>query len=98
MKSCLSGDSLRAFLGAVFSMPAKWGSGTGTRSPRLLVSLVGRSGEIRTPDPLLPKQVRYQAALRSARPRQRLQPNGAGTSAMRPPYSRGSDAPQVNGR
>ena len=28
----------------------------------------GRSGEIRTPDPLLPKQVRYQAALRSARP------------------------------
>src|SRR5262245_43836969 len=27
----------------------------------------GRSGEIRTPDPLLPKQVRYQAALRSAR-------------------------------
>lgn len=25
----------------------------------------GRSGEIRTPDPLLPKQVRYQAALRS---------------------------------
>ncbi len=30
--------------------------------------LIGRSGEIRTPDPLLPKQVRYQAALRSARP------------------------------
>jgi hypothetical protein len=29
---------------------------------------IGRSGEIRTPDPLLPKQVRYQAALRSARP------------------------------
>lgn len=26
---------------------------------------IGRSGEIRTPDPLLPKQVRYQAALRS---------------------------------
>ena len=25
----------------------------------------GRSGEIRTPDPLLPKQVRYQAALHS---------------------------------
>ncbi len=31
----------------------------------------GRSGEIRTPDPLLPKQVRYQAALRSARPMQK---------------------------
>ena len=30
--------------------------------------VTGRSGEIRTPDPLLPKQVRYQAALRSARP------------------------------
>ena len=25
---------------------------------------VGRGGEIRTPDPLLPKQMRYQAALR----------------------------------
>lgn len=25
----------------------------------------GRSGEIRTPDPLLPKQLRYQAALHS---------------------------------
>ena len=24
---------------------------------------VGRGGEIRTPDPLLPKQMRYQAAL-----------------------------------
>ena len=24
----------------------------------------GRGGEIRTPDPLLPKQMRYQAALR----------------------------------
>ncbi len=33
----------------------------------------GRSERIRTSDPLLPKQVRYQAALRSARPfRQRL--------------------------
>jgi hypothetical protein len=25
---------------------------------------IGRGGEIRTPDPLLPKQMRYQAALR----------------------------------
>jgi hypothetical protein len=32
------------------------------------IESIGRSGEIRTPDPLLPKQVRYQAALRSARP------------------------------
>ena len=32
-----------------------------------LISLVG-AGRFRTPDPLLPKQVRYQAALRSARP------------------------------
>ena len=32
-----------------------------------LTGMTGRSGEIRTPDPLLPKQVRYQAALRSAR-------------------------------
>ncbi len=31
----------------------------------LFASEIGRSGEIRTPDPLLPKQVRYQAALRS---------------------------------
>ncbi len=30
-----------------------------------VLDLIGRSGEIRTPDPLLPKQVRYQAALRS---------------------------------
>src|SRR5262245_59017540 len=36
----------------------------GTTEP----SGVGRSGEIRTRDPLLPKQVRYQTALRSARP------------------------------
>ena len=28
-------------------------------------AIVGRSGEIRTHDPLLPKQVRYQAALHS---------------------------------
>tara|TARA_R110002020_G_scaffold21450_2_gene72849 strand:- start:4267 stop:4497 length:231 start_codon:yes stop_codon:yes gene_type:complete len=27
--------------------------------------LNGRSGEIRTPDPLVPNQMRYQAALRS---------------------------------
>ncbi len=41
--------------------------GTGLWSLSFWLS-VGRSGEIRTPDPLLPKQVRYQAALRSARP------------------------------
>ena len=29
----------------------------------------GRGGEIRTPDPLLPKQLRYQAALHPERPR-----------------------------
>ena len=34
-----------------------------------MIDFIGRSGEIRTPDPLLPKQVRYQAALRSARPK-----------------------------
>ena len=28
-----------------------------------LVTKNGRGGEIRTPDPLLPKQLRYQAAL-----------------------------------
>ena len=28
-----------------------------------LVGRLGRGGEIRTPDPLLPKQLRYQAAL-----------------------------------
>ena len=28
-----------------------------------LVAINGRGGEIRTPDPLLPKQLRYQAAL-----------------------------------
>ena len=28
----------------------------------------GRGGEIRTPDPLLPKQLRYQAALHPVRP------------------------------
>ena len=27
------------------------------------MDLIGRGGEIRTPDPLLPKQMRYQAAL-----------------------------------
>jgi hypothetical protein len=30
----------------------------------MLQKLNGRGGEIRTPDPLLPKQMRYQAALR----------------------------------
>ena len=39
------------------------------RKPKMIVDFIGRSGEIRTPDPLLPKQVRYQAALRSARPK-----------------------------
>ena len=33
-------------------------------SARFLKSCNGRGGEIRTPDPLLPKQMRYQAALR----------------------------------
>ena len=33
--------------------------------PRKALTGNGRSGEIRTPDPLLPKQVRYQAALHS---------------------------------
>ena len=41
---------------------------TDVPAPPLVIDLIGRSGEIRTPDPLLPKQVRYQAALRSARP------------------------------
>ena len=36
------------------------------RSARISYSTSGRSGEIRTPDPLLPKQVRYQAAPHSA--------------------------------
>jgi hypothetical protein len=31
----------------------------------IVAQKTGRSGEIRTPDPLLPKQVRYQAALHS---------------------------------
>ena len=31
------------------------------QAPRLVLN--GRGGEIRTPDPLLPKQLRYQAAL-----------------------------------
>ena len=31
---------------------------------------IGRSGEIRTPDPLVPNQMRYQAALRSDWPTQ----------------------------
>ena len=33
--------------------------------PTQRLGKAGRSGEIRTPDPLLPKQVRYQAALHS---------------------------------
>jgi hypothetical protein len=39
----------------------------GPRSAAKYPDRNGRSGEIRTPDPLLPKQVRYQAALRCAR-------------------------------
>jgi hypothetical protein len=30
---------------------------------RIVFHINGRGGEIRTPDPLLPKQLRYQAAL-----------------------------------
>ena len=33
------------------------------RAPRSNPKINGRGGEIRTPDPLLPKQLRYQAAL-----------------------------------
>src|SRR6476619_3411954 len=47
--------------------------------------MIGRSGEIRTPDPLLPKQVRYQAALRSARPDEK--PACGKAPPARPPYS-----------
>jgi hypothetical protein len=43
-------------------------TGANFRATRTVIERNGRSGEIRTPDPLLPKQVRYQAALRSARP------------------------------
>ena len=35
------------------------------RALEIVAQKTGRSGEIRTPDPLLPKQVRYQAALHS---------------------------------
>ena len=34
----------------------------------------GRGGEIRTPDPLVPNQMRYQAALRNPKPNNRLIP------------------------
>ena len=33
--------------------------------PNKFSKLIGRSGEIRTPDPLVPNQMRYQAALHS---------------------------------
>ena len=33
--------------------------------PNNINKLIGRSGEIRTPDPLVPNQMRYQAALHS---------------------------------
>ena len=39
------------------------GSPKGCQSYRSIL-LSGRGGEIRTPDPLFPKQMRYQAALR----------------------------------
>ena len=45
----------------------------------------GRSGEIRTPDPLLPKQVRYQAALRSALLEIRRSPSTLAGALGRPP-------------
>ena len=38
---------------------------TKKKSPRMGFLKGGRSGGIRTRDPLLPKQMRYQAALRS---------------------------------
>ena len=38
---------------------------TEPNNPHIKPGKTGRSGEIRTPDPLLPKQVRYQAALHS---------------------------------
>ena len=63
---------------------------------------IGRSGEIRTPDPLLPKQVRYQAALRSARPsarrdsaRTRLAADCVGRGRL---YSPRGERPQARSR
>ncbi len=60
----------------------------------------GRSGEIRTPDPLLPKQVRYQAALHSVSLKvtyidKRLRPRNRGL-AMRAPRG-GSDLEIASG-
>ena len=45
--------------------PARYPTLSGDLTSSLQVlELVGRGGVIRTPDPLLPKQMRYQAALR----------------------------------
>ncbi len=61
----------RAAAGVRSAGESKRHPAAGSQRPRQsgpAIETVGRSGEIRTPDPLLPKQVRYQAALRSARP------------------------------
>ena len=56
---------------------------------------IGRSGEIRTPDPLLPKQVRYQAALRSDLTGKGVQyPFDAAPKRANPPYSDSTGGPQ----
>jgi hypothetical protein len=52
---------------------------------------IGRGGQIRTDDPLLPKQMRYQAALRPDFPYV-IAPIGAAAAVLRerrpgPPYS-----------
>jgi hypothetical protein len=60
--NCIHGPPLQPKI-----TPKKSGLRSATRLSKNDLS-VGRSGEIRTRDPLLPKQVRYQAALRSARP------------------------------
>ena len=66
---------LRSPLNCTYPTPAtRTGLPGGNRTPDLqlrrlllypteLPAVVGRGGEIRTPDPLLPKQMRYQAAL-----------------------------------
>ena len=41
-----------------------YGSGETTLNRPYLIDFIGRGGEIRTHDPLRPRQVRYQAALR----------------------------------
>ena len=43
--------------------PENWKTLVFSERYRLRLSVIGRGGEIRTPDILLPKQARYQAAL-----------------------------------